>query len=112
MSIFSVKLSCILADSTIVAALSSIQLFLDSRLVASEYIPKDLPQVQTFSSRWKRNDAFFLQCSESTLNHIKTTSKSRGKYNCLLLAKPFFGCILSALPLKIFQQQKQKKNRA
>ena len=39
---------CILADSTIVAALSSIQLFLDSRLVASEYIPKDLPQVQTF----------------------------------------------------------------
>ena len=31
---------------------------MDSQLVASEYIPKDLPQLQTFSSLWKKNDAF------------------------------------------------------
>ena len=37
--------------------LTSIRFFLE--LVASEYIPKDLPQLQTFSSPWKWDDAFF-----------------------------------------------------
>ena len=45
---------------SLIAASSSIRLFLDSRLVASEYIPKELPQLQTFSSRWKCNDASFF----------------------------------------------------
>ena len=51
---------------------SSILLFLDSRLVVSENIPKELRQLQAFWRRWKRKDGFFFL-------EYKTIPQSRRK---------------------------------